>query len=71
MLQLEELITDLPSVTIFDEFAARACGMYCKPSCHYGHGFPSVVFREWSSCLTNLSRKALPYTENSTLFVMV
>ena len=70
-LQLEELIDNLPSMILFDEFAVKACGFYCRHSCRRSRGFPSVILKEWSLCLTNASRKAVPYHENSTLFVMV
>ena len=49
MLQLEELIADLPPLSIFDDFVVKACGFFCKESCD--SGFPSVVLDQWRSCL--------------------
>ena len=50
MFQVEELIADLPSLTIFDEFVLKACGFYCQASCKRGRGFPSVILNQWKSC---------------------
>ena len=49
-IQVEELIADLPSLTIFDEFALKACGFYCQASCRQGRGFPSVILNQWKLC---------------------
>ena len=50
MFQVEELISDLPSLTVFDEFVLKACGFYCQASCKRGRGFPSVILKQWKSC---------------------
>ena len=50
MFQVEELISDLPSLTVFDEFVLKACGFYCQASCKRGRGFPSVLLKQWKSC---------------------
>ena len=47
---MERLISDLPSLTIFDEFVLKACGFYCRASCKRGRGFPSVILNQWKSC---------------------
>ena len=72
MLQVEELIPDLPSLTIFDKFAVKTCGFYCRASCKRGRGFPSVVLKQWRSCMAEPSGGFfLPPNENSTQFVEV
>ena len=50
MIQVEQLISDLPSLTVFDEFVLKACGFYCQASCKRGRGFPSVILNQWKSC---------------------
>ena len=50
LFKVEELIADLPSLTIFDEFVLKACGFYCRASCKRGRGFPSVILNQWNQC---------------------
>ena len=51
--RIERLIGGLPSLRIFDEFAVKACGYYCQPSC--SRGFPSQVLIHWKFCLQKTS----------------
>ena len=75
--QVEELIADLPPLTVFDEFRLKACGFYCQSQCHYG--FPTLILNRWSSCLSptvmnitiNDTMDVLEPDANSTQYVMV
>ena len=69
---MEQLISELPSLNVFDEFALKACGFYCKASCYRGLGFPSVILDQWGFCLSRSSNGSFqPPNENSTQFVVV
>ena len=72
MIQVEQLISGLPSLNVFDEFALKACGFYCKVSCYRGLGFASVILDQWGFCLSRSSSGSFqPPNEKSTQFVMV
>ena len=81
--QVEELISNLPSLTVFDEFVLKACGFYCLSQCRYG--FPTLILNQWRNfCIeppdvVSISFNGtvqefvfeLPSDANSTQYVMV
>ena len=67
--RIEDYISQLPTLNVFDSLMIEFCGFYCKDLCSYG--FPSLILTEYKLCLEVPERRNKTGNVGSNGYVLV